>query len=100
YNGQGVLLVSFGDIRSFDANPTENELLNEGRVVVGPGDQIYYVTTYAPQPYVLRFSSEGQLLGEFQIEGEAVDLQTGFTREFLNRKKVLCNGGVTIITSA
>ena len=99
YNGQGLLLASFGDIRPFDPSQTENEFLNEGRVVVGPGDQIYYVSTYAPQPYVLRFSSEGQLLGEFQIEGEAVDLQTGFTKEFLNRRE-FCNGGVTIITSA
>jgi len=99
YNGQGLLLASFGDIRPFDPSQTENEFLNKGRVVVGPGDQIYYVSTYAPQPYVLRFSSEGQLLGEFPIEGEAVDLQTGFTREFLNRRG-FCNGGVTIITSA
>ena len=99
YNGQGLLLASFGDIKPFDPSQTENEFLNEGRVVVGPGDQIYYVSTYAPQPYVLRFSSVGQLLGEFPIEGEAVDLQTGFTREFLSRRG-LCNGGVTIITSA
>lgn len=99
YNGEGLLLASFGDIRPFDASQTENEFLNEGRVVVGLGDQIYYVSTYAPQPYVLRFSSEGQLLGEFQIEGEAVDLQTGFTKEFLNRRG-FCNGGFTIITSA
>jgi hypothetical protein len=99
YNGQGVLLASFGDIRPFDANLAQNEFLNEGRVVVGPDDQIYYVSTYAPQPYVLRFSAGGQLLGEFQIEGEAVDLQTGFTREFLNRRG-FCTGGVTIITSA
>jgi hypothetical protein len=99
YNGQGLLLASFGDIRPFDPNQVENEFLNEGRVVVGPGDQIYYVSTYAPQPYVLRFSSEGALLGEFQIEGEAVDLQTGFTREFLHRRG-FCTGGVTIITSA
>ena len=99
YNGQGVLLASFGDIRSFDASVTENAFLNEGRVVVGRDDQIYYVSTYAPEPYVLRFSAEGALLGEFPIEGEAVDLQTGFTREFLNRRG-FCNGGVTIITSA
>ena len=99
YNGQGRLLARFGDIRPFDPSQTENEFLNEGRVVVGPDDQIYYVSTYAPQPYVLRFSSEGQLLGEFQIEGEAVDLQTGFTKEFLNRRG-FCNGGFTIITSA
>jgi hypothetical protein len=100
YNRQGRLLASFGDIRPFDANQTENEFLNEGRVVVGSDDQIYYVSTYAPQPYVLRFSSEGRLLGEFQIEGEAVDLQTDFTKEFLNRRGVCNSGGVTIITSA
>ncbi|HEU4508683.1 MAG TPA: hypothetical protein VFR78_10625 [Pyrinomonadaceae bacterium] len=99
YNGQGLSLASFGDIRPFDASQTENEFLNQGRVVVGPGDQIYYVSTYAPEPYVLRFSSEGQLLGEFQIEGEAVDLQTDLTREFLSRRG-FCNGGFTIITSA
>lgn len=99
YNGQGVLLASFGDIRLFDPSPTENEFLNEGRVVAGRDDQIYYVSTYAPEPYVMRFSSEGHLLGEFPIEGEAVDLQTGFTREVLNRRG-FGNGGVTIITSA
>jgi len=99
YNSQGLLLASFGDIRPFDANQVENEFLNKGRVVVGANDQIYYVSTYAPQPYVLRFSSEGQLLGEFPIEGEAVDLQTGYTREFLTRRPI-CTGGVTIITSA
>ena len=98
YNGLGVLLASFGDMRTFDANHTESSFLNEGRVVVGRDDQIYYVSTYAPQPYVLRFSSEGQPLGEFQIEGEAVDLQTGFTKELL--KRACCNAGVTIITSA
>jgi hypothetical protein len=100
YNRQGLLLASFGDIRPFDANQTENEFLNEGRVVVGPDDQIYYVSTYAAQPYILRFSSEGQLVGEFQIEGEAVDLQTGFTTEFINRRGFCNSGGVTIITSA
>lgn len=99
YNDQGILLASFSDMRPFDANLAENDFLNEGRVVVGPDDQIYYVSTYAPQPHVLRFSSEGALLGEFPIEGEAVDLQTGFTREFLNRRG-FCSGGVTIITSA
>lgn len=100
YNRQGLLLASFGDIRPFDANQTENEFLNQGRVVVGPGDQIYYVSTYAPEPYVLRFSSEGRLLGEFQIEGEAVDLQTSLATEFINRRGFLNSGGVTIITSA
>jgi hypothetical protein len=99
YNGEGVFLASFGDIRPFDADQAENMFLNKGRVVIGASDQIYYVSTYAPQPYVSRFSSEGQLLGEFQIEGDAVDLQTDLTRDFLNRR-TSCSGGVTIITSA
>lgn len=99
YNGQGLLLASFGELKTFDNDLKENEFLNEGRVVVGPGDEIYYVSTYAPQPYVARFTPGGQLLGEFLIEGDAVDLQTGFTIDFLNRRS-FCVGGITIITSA
>jgi hypothetical protein len=99
YSGQGVLLRSFGEPRSFVSDHAQNEFLNLGKVIAGSGDQIYYVSKYAPRPYVLRFSSEGALLGEFQIEGEAVDLQTGFTKEFLNRRG-FCTGGVTVITSA
>lgn len=99
YNSHGLLLASFGDVRPFDANQAENEFLNQGRVVVGASDEMFYVSTYAPQPYVSRFNSDGQLLGEFQIEGDAVDLQTGLTREFLNRR-TSCTGGITIITSA
>ena len=99
YNGQGLLLASFGELKTFDSDQRENEFLNEGRVVVGSGDEIYYVSTYAPRPYVARFSPAGQLLGEFLIEGDAVDLQTGFLTDFLNRRGV-CSGGVTIITTA
>lgn len=100
YNGQGLLLASFGELRTFDNDLRENEFLNEGRVVVGPDDEIYFVSMYAPRPYVSRFTPEGQLLGEFQIEGDAVDLQTGLTTEFLNRREFCQSGGVTIITSA
>jgi len=99
YNGQGLLLASFGELKTFDNDQRENEFLNEGRVVVGPRDEIYYVSTYAPRPYVARFSSDGQLLAEFLIEGDAIDLQTGFTTDFLNRR-AFCVGGVLIITSA
>lgn len=99
YNGQGLLLASFGELKPFDNDLRENEFLNEGRVVVGSGDEIYYVSTYAPRPYVARFTPGGQLLGEFLIEGDAVDLQTGFTKDFLNRRS-FCVGGVLIITSA
>jgi hypothetical protein len=99
YNGQGLLLASFGELKTFDNDQRENEFLNEGQVVVGPGDEIYYVSTWAPRPYVARFTPGGQLLAEFLIEGDAVDLQTGFTIDFLSRRS-FCVGGVKIITSA
>ena len=72
YNSQGLLLSSFGDIRPFDASQAQNDFLNQGRVVVGRGDEIYYVSTFAPQP---------------------------LTKEFISRRGV-CSLGVTIITSA
>jgi hypothetical protein len=100
YSGQGVLLRSFGEPRTFVSNHAENEFLNLGKVIAGSGDQIYYVSTYAVEPYVLRFSSEGQLLGEFQIQGDAVGFQTDLARDFLKRRRLDETGGVTIITSA
>ena len=100
YNSQGLLLASFGDTRTFDADKAENEFLNQGRVVVGSDNQIYYVSTFAPLPYVMKFSSEGQLLAEFPIEGEAIDLQVDLTKQFISRREFCNSGGVTIITSA
>src|SRR5215208_7506288 len=96
YSDKGVLLGRFGELRTFDSHPVQNDLLNWGKVIIGPGDIIYYVSTHAPEPYVLRFSSEGQLLGEFQIEGDAVHFQTDLTKKFLSGKKAEDNGGVTI----
>lgn len=99
YSSQGVFLSKFGELRTFDSDPVQNEFFNWGKVIVGSGDHIYYVSTYAPEPYVLRFSSEAELLGEFPIEGDAVVLQTDFTKDFLRRRKAE-TGGFTIITAA
>lgn len=100
YSGQGVPLGSFGEPKTFVSHYAENEFLNLGKVIAGSGDQIYYVATYAVEPYVLRFNSKGQLLGEFQIEGDAVGFQADLTRDFLKRRRRDETGGVTIITSA
>ncbi|HET8671038.1 MAG TPA: hypothetical protein VFM05_10545, partial [Candidatus Saccharimonadales bacterium] len=89
-----------GEPKPLVSDYAENEFLNLGKVIAGSGDQIYYVTTYAVKPYVLRFSSEGQLLGEFQIEGDAVSFQADLSRDFLKRRRLNETGGVTIITSA
>ena len=100
YSDKGVLLGRFGELRTFDSHPVQNEFLNWGKVIIGEGDVIYYVSIHAPEPYGLRFSSEGQLLGEFQIEGDAVHFQTDLTKKFLSRNKGEVNGGFTIITGA
>jgi len=100
YSDKGVLLGRFGELRTFDSHPVQNEFLNLGKVIIGEGDVIYYVSTHAPEPYGLRFSSEGELLGEFQIEGDAIHFQTDLTKKFLSGKKAEENGGFTIITAA
>jgi len=97
---KAVPLGSFGEPKTFVSDYAENEFLNLGKVIAGSGDQIYYVSTYAVEPYVLRFSSEGKLLGEFRIEGDAAGFQADLTRDFLKRRRLDQTGGVTIITSA
>lgn len=47
-NAQGLLLASFGDIKPFDPSQTENEFLNEGRVVVGLSDQSIMCVNVCP----------------------------------------------------
>ena len=100
YSREGVFLKKFGELKWFDSGPVQNEFLNRGKVIVGSDDHIYYVSTYAPEPYLLRLSSEGQLLGEFQIRGDAVDYDTDHAKDFLRRRNADQTGGVTVITAA
>jgi hypothetical protein len=100
YTPEGNLLRSFGEMKSFDSDRRENEFLNRGKVVVGPSDSIYYVSTYAPAPYAAEFSKGGQLLNEFTIEGEAADFQAGKAKDFLRERKSDITGGVTVLNSA
>ena len=100
YSSKGALIARFGELRKFDSDPVQNVFFNWGKVTIGSGDHIYYVSTYAPEPYVARFSCEGQFLEEFQVEGDAVDYQTELARNFLTRRKAGQSGGVTIITAA
>ena len=100
YSPAGRLLRSFGDIKVFNPDARENEFLNIGKVVVGPSDEIYYVSTYAPLPYAVRFDARGNLVDEFEIEGEAVAFQQGKARGFLAERTPDTVGGVTVISAA
>lgn len=98
---RGRMIGAFGGMRSFDSNnPRQNLFLNRGKVVVGPSDTIYYVSRYAPVPTVRKFSSTGQLLSEFVVEGAAIDYQQEVANRFLREKESNLVGGYDIITSA
>jgi hypothetical protein len=101
YDQAGNRLRSFGELKQFDSsNPMENSFLNRGKVLVGPTGAFYYVSIFAPVPTVQKFSSEGKLLFEFAIEGNAVDLQLKHAKDFLTSKRAEIVGGFHIITSA
>lgn len=80
----------------------QNEFFNQGIVAVNPmDDTIYYVFTHALAPTVQHFNKKGELLSEFQVEGAAIDLQAGLTRQNMQAKQAEnCAGGFTVITSA
>ena len=101
YDQTGSRSRSIGELKQFDVgNRAQNAFLNRGKVLVGPSGAFYYVSIFAPAPTVQKFSSEGKLLLEFAIEGNAVDLQLEHAKEFLRSKKIDTVGGFHIITSA
>lgn len=100
YSSTGLRLRSFGEMKSFDPSGAENEYLNRGKVVVGAADEIYFVSMYAPAPFALKFDSNGNLLAEFSIEGDAIDFQTNIQKSFLRERNPNLTGGFTIINSA
>jgi len=101
YDSAGRRFKSFGALKLFDeTNPVQNRFLNRGRVLVDAADNIYYVFEFAPRPTVQKFSKEGELLSEFVVEGQAVDLQVQMARRFLAAKDPRQVGGVVTIASA
>jgi hypothetical protein len=101
YNSAGILLGRVGKMKRLDAgNAAQNGFLNRGKVVASPSGDIYYVSMFAAAPTVQRFSPQGRLLSEFDISGEAVDLQLRRVREFLSTKDAETVGGYYAITSA
>jgi len=103
FKSQGGPVKRIGQKKEFAVKGTaQNEFFNQGLVAVNQMDNtIYYVFTHALTPTVQHFNKEGKLLAEFQVEGAAIDLQAGLTRQILRAKESEnCAGGFTLITSA
>ena len=101
YDSFGEELRSFGEIKQFVSDSeSENRFLNRGKVLVDSSDSIYYVRKFAPIPTVQRFSRKGKLLSEFNVAGDAVDLQVEVAQNFLKGRHQNKVGGIGIINSA
>ncbi|GBC77380.1 hypothetical protein HRbin08_00857 [bacterium HR08] len=72
YDPFGRRLASFGTMREFRASAAQNRWLNIGDVAVGRRDEIYYIFVHSPEPSILKFSPDGDLLAEFEIKGKWV----------------------------
>ncbi|HVF92185.1 MAG TPA: hypothetical protein VNH22_19120 [Blastocatellia bacterium] len=101
YTPEGRWLKSFGELKSFDQTSVlQNNALNRGRVLADSFDNIYYVSKFALDPYILKFSSKGKQLVEFPVTGEAVDLQREVGGRVLANSSPGSIGGILILTSA
>jgi hypothetical protein len=101
YGPTGSRLLSFGELRLLDnRSHRQNRFLNRGKIAIGPSNTIYYVSRFAPAPTVQKYSSDGQLLSEFAINGDAVDFQRKVANDFLREKGAGQVGGFDVITCA
>jgi hypothetical protein len=68
--------------------------------VAGKSGEIYYVYTDTPEPRVLKFSVQGQVLADFPIQGTSVDVASDFARRVLASMDPRAVGGNQVINSA
>lgn len=101
YGPTGATRFSVGEMKLFDnKSRQQNRFLNRGKIAIGPSDTIYFVSSFAPTPTVQKYSSDGQLISEFAVSGEAVDFQLKIANDFLRERKSSLIGGFGIVTSA
>ena len=75
---------------------------NQGKVATAPSGEVYYVSIHSPRPVVNRFSATGQLLGEFEVAGATIDLQSGVASKYLKDRghsSISGIGGYTVINA-
>lgn len=97
YDLSGKVIREFGKLKQLDRNTMQNRFLNSGKVAVNKFGEVFYISTFSPNPSVQKFSSQGELLKEFVIEGATTELQLERAKDFLNEKKITCVGGYHVI---
>lgn len=101
FDKSGNVKRKFGNIKQLDrSSATQNRFLNTGKIAADQQGNIYYVSMFSPFPSVQKFSSDGELLKEFIIEGATIDLQSNHADEFLREKTSNCIGGYYVIRAA
>jgi hypothetical protein len=101
YTPEGRWLRSFGEVKSFDrSSASQNNTLNRGKVLIDSFDNIYFVSQFALDPYVLKFSPKGKHLAEFPVTGAAVGLQREVAARVLANSSSDSVGGILMLTSA
>jgi hypothetical protein len=101
FDVSGKMSRRIGILKSHDTrNARQNRFLNSGIVRTDPSGNIYWISTFSPNPVVQKFSVNGEFVTEFAIEGPTVELQRKFAHEFLENKKADCTGGYQMIRSA
>jgi hypothetical protein len=99
YSPDGRLVRSFGArMERIKTDEAETQFLQRGKLLVDAEDNIYYVFGF--MPVIQKFSPDGRLLYEVEVQGEAVDLQQALARRFFRNKKPDQVGGIDIIRGA
>ncbi|MBV9926678.1 MAG: hypothetical protein JOZ96_16785 [Acidobacteria bacterium] len=99
YSPAGRLLNRVGALRVRDRfSPQQNRFLHRGRVLTDAAGDFYYVYHYVP--LIQKYSSDGRLLFEVEVRGEAVDLQQALAQRFFEIKKAHQVGGINVINGA
>ena len=98
YSPTGQFLRSFGRLKKHgQVDHAEVHFLHKGKLLVDAADNIYYVYHYLP--LVQKFSSDGVLKLEIDVQGDAVSLQQELAQRFFSNRKPNTIGGITIINS-
>jgi hypothetical protein len=101
YDSTGKLLKSFGKINDYampEVDHAEKQFLHRGKVLIDAADNIYYVFQYVP--LIEKYSPEGNLRVERQVQGEAIDMQQELVQRFLRNQAPGSVGCIDIINSA
>lgn len=97
----GERIAEFGDAKQLDPSNDQNRFLNQGVLLPGPDESLFFVFTHTPKAVVEHWSRTGQLLKEFTLLGAGIDRQgSAIARELSRRGSADSAGGLSTVTAA